>query len=80
VIIDNVRSVGYFKSRPAPHKLEGITTRQHSGIVLTAYPKDYPLTSQQKKVRDAARSCGIHTGISRSALVKAMTECIPGKF
>jgi hypothetical protein len=80
VIVDNVRSVGYFKSRPAPHKLEGITTRQHSGVVLAAYPRNYPLTSQQKKVKEAAKACGIHTGISRAALVKAMTECIPTKF
>jgi len=80
MIISNVRQFGYFKARPGPHRLEGITTRQHSGMVLAAYPKDYPLTSQQKRVRDAARACGIKKGMSRGALVTAMVDCIPGHF
>ena len=80
MIISNVKRFGYFKGRPGPHKLEGIRTKQHSGMVLAAYPRDYPATSQQKKVRDAARACGIKKGMSRSALVTAMVDCIPGKF
>lgn len=71
---------GYIKRRPASHKLESITTRQHSGFVIAKYPRDYPLTTQQKKVRDAAHACGIKKGMSRSALVTAMVDCIPGKF
>lgn len=80
MIISNVTKFGYFKSRPASHKLEGITTAQHSGMVLSAYPRAYPLTAPQKRVRDAARACGIKKGMSRSALVTAMVDCIPGKF
>ncbi len=70
----------YIKGRPKAHRLEGITTRQHAGFVLSRLPKEYPLTSQQRRVKEAAKSCGIHTGISRSALVTAMKDCIPGKF
>ncbi len=70
----------YIKGRPKAHRLEGITTRQHAGFVLSRLPKAYPLTSQQRRVKDAAKACNIHTGISRSALVTAMKDCIPGKF
>lgn len=80
MIITNVKKFGYFKSRPGPHRLEGIRTTQHGGMVLSAYPKDYPKTSQQKRVGDAARACGIKKGISRAALVTAMVDCIPSKF
>jgi len=80
MIIKNVRAVGYVKSRPRSHRLEGITTRSHAGFVISAYPKPYPLTSQQRKVKAAAASCGIRKGMSRSALVDAMRTCIPGQF
>ena len=80
MIISNVKQFGYFKRRPAPHRLEGITTKQHSGLVLAGYPRDYPLTGPQKRVRDAARACGIKKGMSRGALVTAMVDCIPSKF
>ena len=70
----------YLKSRPRPHRLEGITTKQHAGFVLSRLPKPYPLNGPQKRVREAARACGIKTGMSRAALVTAMRTCIPGKF
>jgi hypothetical protein len=71
---------GYIKSRPRPHKLEGITTQQHEGYVLAKFPKHYPITAPQKKVRDAAKACGIKKGMSRKALVDAMLTCVAGKF
>jgi len=74
MIIKNIGILGYKKSRPKSHKLEGITTRQHPGMVLASYPKPYPLTAPQKRIREAARA------LSRSALVDAMVNCIPGKF
>jgi len=80
MIIKNIGILGYKKSRPKSHKLEGITTRQHPGMVLASYPKPYPLTAPQKRIREAARACGIKKGMSRSALVDAMVNCIPGKF
>lgn len=70
----------YIKNRPGPHRLEGTTTHRHAGFVLSRLPKDYPITAQQKRVRDAARECGIKPGMSRSALVTAMKTCIPEKL
>jgi len=72
----------YLKDRPKAYKASdaAYTTGGNKGTVLARYPRDYPLTSQQKKVRDAARACGIHKGISKKALQEAMTECIPSKF
>ncbi len=70
----------YIKNRPGPHKLEGITTKRNPGFVLARLPAAYPMTAPQKKVREAARACGIKTGMSRGALVTAMKTCIPGKF
>ena len=80
MILKNLRAVGYIKSRPKAHKLEGITTKQHAGFVLSSLPKPYPLNSAQKRVKDAAAACGIKKGMSRAALVTAMHTCIPGKF
>lgn len=71
---------GYIKRRPAPHRLGPITTRQHSGYVLAKYPKDYPITSQQRKVRDVAKDCGIKTGISRNDLITKMIDCVGPKM
>ncbi|KKK50644.1 hypothetical protein LCGC14_3122980 [marine sediment metagenome] len=70
----------YIKGRPKAHRMEGITTRQHAGFVLSRLPKDYPITAPQRRVRDAAAACGIKTGMSRAALVTAMKDCIPSKL
>jgi hypothetical protein len=80
MILKNLKSFGYLKRRPKSHRLESITTVHHEGFVLASYPAPYPMTSQQKKVKDAAKACGIHKGMSRGALVTAMTDCVPGKF
>ena len=70
----------YIKGRPGPHRLEGITTKRHPGFVLARLPHDYPLNAPQRKVKEAAKACGIRTGMSRSALVTAMRTCLPSKF
>lgn len=72
--------VGYVKRRPRPHRLEDITTRQHSGFVLASYPRPYPLTRMQKKVKDVAAECGIKTGISRRDLIHKMIDCVGPKM
>ena len=64
------------KRRPAPHRLEHILTRQNSGFYVARLPRPYPMNAPQRRVRDAAKSCGIHKGISRGALVKAMIDCV----
>lgn len=72
--------IGYIKSRPRPHKLEDITTKQHSGFVLASYPRDYPLTPQQKKVKNVASECGLKTGMNRRDLVHKMIDCVGPKM
>ena len=72
--------IGYVKRRPKPHKLEGITTRQHSGFVLAMYPAKYPKTAPQKKVSNVAAECGIKKGISRRDLVTKMIDCVGPKM
>jgi len=64
------------KRRPAPHRLEHILTRQNSGFYVARLPRPYPLNAPQKRVREVARSCGIHKGMARGTLVKAMIECV----
>lgn len=80
MIVKSIAELGYAKRRPKAHKQEGYTVGGNAGYVIAAYPRDYPITSQQKKVRDAAKSCGIRKGMSRKALMDAMVDCIPGKF
>lgn len=72
--------VGYIKRRPKPHKLGPITTRQHSGFVLAMYPHPYPKTSQQRKVSNVAKECGIKKGINRNDLVSKMIDCVGPKM
>lgn len=73
-------SPGYVKRRPASHKLEDIQTAQHSGFVLAKYPRDYPLTAPQRKMRNVAAECGIKKGISRRELVHKMIDCVGPKM
>jgi len=80
MIIKNLKALGYAKTRPKAHRLEGITTRSHPGYVIASYPKAYPMTAPQKRVKAAASACGIHKGMSRASLVDAMRTCIPGQF
>ena len=68
MIIKNIRQFGYFKRRPAPHRLEGLTTRQHPGMVLASFPAEYAITAPQRRVRDAARACGIKKGMAGSSV------------
>ena len=80
MIVKNFRTVGYLKSRPKAHKLEGITTKQHAGMVIAANPKPYKMNSAQRRVAEAAKACGIKKGMSRGDLVSKMRTCIPGQF
>ena len=72
----------YVKSRPSAYKAKdaAYTVGGNGGLVLARRPGPYPLTSQQKKVRDAAAGCGIKKGISKSALQKAMVDCVGPKM
>lgn len=64
-----------YRAKDAPYAVGG-----NPGIYIAAFPMPYPKTSQQKKIGEVARACGIKKGMSKSALMTAMKECIPGKF
>lgn len=72
----------YLKSRPKSYKAEdaAYAVGGNSGMVLARFPKDYPKTSQQKKVSEAAEACGITKGISKNELQEKMKNCIPDQF
>ncbi len=50
------------------------------GFIVALRPGKYPKTPQQRKIGDAARACGIKSGISKKALQEAMRDCIPKQF
>ena len=72
----------YIKSRPKAYKAKdaAYVVGGNAGMVLAAKPRDYPITSQQKKVRDTARTCGIKKGMSKAELQKAMVDCVKPKM
>ena len=78
-VFKSFRGLLYVKMRPRPYKSDGMTVGGNPGIVLAKYPKKYPKTPQQKKIGEAARACGIKSGMSRKALRDSM-QCIKGKF
>jgi len=64
-----------YKAKDAAYPVGG-----NPGYYIASRPRPYPKTSQQRKVGEAAKACGIKAGISKSELQKAMKDCIPGKF
>ena len=64
-----------YKAKDAPYAVGG-----NGGIIVSMKPRPYPTTSQQRKIGDAAKACGIKKGITKNALMTAMKDCIPGKF
>ena len=68
----------YKKRRPSRYKAKdaAYAVGGHAGGYVAFFPKDYPLTSPQKKVKDVAEKCGIKPGISKSELQTKMVECV----
>ncbi len=79
-MITNSLTGFYVKQRPKSHKLEGVTTKTHPGFVISRMPRKYKLNAPQRRVKDAAKACGIKTGMSRADLVTKMRTCIPQQF
>lgn len=49
------------------------------GMYIASRPKPYPMTPQQRKVRDLAEKCGVKSGITKKELQTKMKDCIgPG--
>ncbi len=79
-IVQTISRGFYLKGRPKAYESDGMTVGGHGGFVLASKPRDYPLTSQQRKVRDVAEECGIKTGISRADLRHKMVDCVGPKM
>lgn len=60
-----------YRAVDAPYAVGG-----NAGFYIASRPRPYPLTAPQRRVRDAAKECGIHKGISKRELMTAMTECV----
>ena len=52
----------------------------NKGFTLRQLPKEYPMTKQQQKLRDALEFCGIKKGISKMELMEKMKNCLPEYF
>jgi len=45
-------------------------------LIIKNRPRSYPSTPQQIKFKKITKICGIHKGISKADLQRAMKECI----
>lgn len=52
----------------------------HRGHFGALFPRPYPITSQQIKVKKVAEECGIKSGIKKADLQIKMKECIGPKM
>ncbi len=70
------------KRRPRQYKARdaAFATGGNNGYYIAALPKPYPMTSQQKKVKDVAATCGIHKGIKKADLQTKMVDCVGPKM
>ena len=81
-----VISLGRFfsspKARPRAYKARDseIMTGGNRGAYIASLPRPYPRTSQQQRVARVADECGIKKGISKSALQRAMIDCVGPKM
>lgn len=64
-----------YKARDAAYPVGG-----NKGYYIAALPRDYPLTPQQKKVKNVAEECGIKPGISKADLQTKMKSCVSAKM
>jgi len=70
------------KRRPSAYKARdaAYTVGGNNGYYIAALPRPYPKTPQQQRVSRIADECGIHKGISKSALQTAMVDCVGPKM
>jgi len=45
-------------------------------LIIKKRPRAYPITLQQLKFKIIAKICGVHKGMSKAELQRAMKECI----
>jgi len=86
-VVKSLRGIVYVKRRPKSYLAKDKSGKDmpysvggNRGAVLAMYPGDYPLTSQQLKVKNAAKACGIKKGMSKADLMNKMKDCMSGKI
>ena len=60
-----------YRAHDAPYGVGG-----NKGFYLAAFPRAYPISAPQRKVKNVAAECGIHSGIGKRELMTAMKECV----
>lgn len=50
------------------------------GFYIKRRPRKYLMTDQQKKLKEIVEECGIHKGISKAELQRAMVDCVGPKM
>jgi hypothetical protein len=55
-------------------------TNEKKGFYVRKRPREYPMTPQQKKLKEVLDECGVHKGISKKDLQIKMVECIGPKM
>lgn len=68
----------YKKRRPKSYtaKDAAYATGGHGGGYVAFLPSEYPITSQQLKVKEVAEKCGIKSGIKKADLQTKMKDCV----
>ena len=64
-----------YKARDAAYSVGG-----KRGFYLSSFPRPYPMTSSQRKVREVADACGIKSGIKKADLQIKMKDCVGPKM
>jgi hypothetical protein len=64
-----------YKARDAAYAVGG-----NAGFYIASRPRPYPMTPQQKKVKQIAQDCGIKPGITKSDLMTKMVDCVGPKM
>lgn len=70
------------KKRPKQYRARDAAypTGGNPGFYIASRPRPYPLTPQQRKVREVAATCGISKGISKADLQRKMVDCVGPKM
>lgn len=64
-----------YRAKDAPYAVGG-----NPGYYVAGLPRPYPINAPQRRVKEAAKACGIRKGMGKSDLMTKMKDCIPGKF
>lgn len=64
-----------YKARDAAYIVGG-----NAGFYIASRPRPYPMTPQQKRVKNVAEECGIKSGIKKADLQTKMKECVGPKM